>query len=51
MSKTIKDDKFKKTIKDRKICRDKELRIQKNLEDQTQEILDRFGIKNVMYAK
>lgn len=51
MSKTLKDDKFKKPIKDRKICRDKELRIQRNLEEQTQEILDRFGIKNVMYAK
>jgi hypothetical protein len=52
MSKTRKDDKFKKPIKiDRKWDRDKDLRIQRNLEAQEQEILERFGIKNSMYIR
>ena len=51
MSKTLKDDKYKKYKIEKRMCRDKDLRIQKNLELQEQEILERFGIKNTMYAK
>jgi hypothetical protein len=52
VSKTLKDDKFKKKIKiDRKWDRDKDLRIQRNLEAQEQEIFERFGIKNNMYVR
>jgi DNA-binding transcriptional regulator of glucitol operon len=51
MSKTIKDDKYKKIKIIRKVVRDKDLRIQKNLEMQEQDIFEKFNIKNSMYIR
>jgi hypothetical protein len=45
MSKTLKDDKYKKFKIEKRMCRDKNLRVQREMEAQEQEILQRFGIR------
>jgi hypothetical protein len=45
LSKTLKDDKYKKFKIVKRLSRSKNLKIQRELEDQEQEILQRFGIR------
>jgi hypothetical protein len=52
MSKTLKNnDKYKKIRVERKNSRSKELRVQKVLEMQEQEILERYNIRNSNYIR